>query len=123
MILAVAGLLLTLVQAAPAQTASVTGTWDGTLTGQKEDGSPSTDTALLILVQKDKTITGTVGGNLEDQFPITSGTIDGNKITLVAKKDDGREFNVELTIQNDELTGTVASGPRNGKLQAHRHKE
>lgn len=125
MLFAVAGLLLTLVQAAPAQApaASITGTWDGTLVGQNEDGSPNTDTALLLLVQKDTAVTGTVGGNLDDQFPVTSGTIDGNKITFVAKKDDGREFHVEMTLENDELKGTIASGPRNGKIQARRRRE
>jgi hypothetical protein len=120
MLFAVASLLLTLVQATPA---NVKGTWEGTLIGFTEDGSPKEDTALLILDQKEATVTGTVGGSQDDQFPITTGTVEGNKITLVAKKDDGREFRVELTLENDQLKGTVASGARTGKLQVRRRKE
>jgi hypothetical protein len=117
---AIASLLLTLVQANPI---NVKGTWEGTLTGFSDDGSPKEDTALLILDQKEATVTGTVGGSQDDQFPITSGTVDANKVTLVAKKDDGREFRVELTLENDQLKGTVASGTRTGKLQVRRRKE
>jgi hypothetical protein len=121
MIFAVASLLLTLVQAGPA--ANVKGTWEGTLTGLNDDGSQKEDTALLILDQKEATVTGTVGGSQEDQFPITSGTVEGNKVTLVAKKESGREFRVELTLEDDQLKGTVASGERTGKLQVRRRKE
>ena len=88
-----------------------------------DDGSPKEDTALLILDQKEATVTGTVGGSQDDQFPITSGTVEGNKVTLVAKKEDGREFRVELTFESDQLKGTVASGARTGKLQVRRRKE
>ena len=120
MIFAVASLLLTLVQATPA---NVKGTWEGTLVGLSDDGRPKEETALLILDQKEVTVTGTVGGNQEDQFPITSGTVEGNKITLVAKKESGREFRVELTLEDGQLKGTVAAGERTGKLQVRRRKE
>jgi hypothetical protein len=120
MIFAVASLLLTLVQATPA---NVKGTWEGTLIGLNDDGSPKEEPALLILDQKEATVTGTVGGSQDDQFPITSGTIEGNKITLVAKKESGREFRVDLTLEDGQLKGTVASGERTGKLQVRRRKE
>jgi hypothetical protein len=120
MLFAVASLLLTLVQAAPA---NVKGTWEGTLIGLKDDGSQKEDTALLILDQKEATVTGTVGGSQDDQFPITSGTVEGNKVTLVAKNEGGREFRVELTLEDGQLKGTVASGERTGKLQVRRRKE
>ena len=120
MLFAVASLLLTLVQAAPA---NVKGTWEGTLIGLNDDGSQKEDTALLILDQKEATVTGTVGGSQEDQFPITSGTVEGNKVTLVAKKENGREFRVELALEDGQLKGTVASGDRTGKLQVRRRKE
>ena len=119
MVFAIAGLLLTLA-AAPA---NVTGKWDGTLTSPREDGSKKEDTALLILEQKDTTITGTVGGSETDQHPITSGKIDGNKITLEAKSGSGRELHIELTLENDELKGTIATGERRGELQLRKRKE
>jgi hypothetical protein len=119
MVLATAGLLLTLAVAP----ADVTGKWDGTLTGQREDGSKNEDTALMILEQKDTTITGTVGGSETDQHPITSGKIDGNKITLEAKTASGREFHIELTLENDELKGTIVTGARRAELQLRKRKE
>lgn len=119
--MAVATLLLALI-AAPQQ--NVTGKWDGQLTSQRDDGTTSNDTALLILEQKDKTVTGTVGGSESDQHPITSGTIDGNKISLVAKHStNGREYHIELTLENDELKGTLTSGARKGQIQAKKRKE
>jgi hypothetical protein len=119
MVFAIAGLLVTLA-AAPA---NVTGKWDGTLTGQREDGSKNEDTALMILEQKETTITGTVGGSDSDQHPITSGKIEGNKITLEAKSANGREFHIELTLENDELKGTIATGGRLAQLQLRKRKE
>jgi len=119
MVFAMAGLLLTLATVP----ANVTGKWDGTLTGQREDGTKKEDTALLILEQKDTTITGTVGGSESDQHPITSGKIEGNKITLDAKSVNGREFHIELTLENDEMKGTIVTGERRGELQLRRKKE
>jgi hypothetical protein len=117
---AVATLLLALLQATPA---TVTGKWDGTVTAQREDGSTSQDSTLLILQQKDTTVTGTVGSNESDQMPVTSGTVEANKIVLLAKSESGREYRVELTMENDELKGTVTSGERRATVQARRRKE
>jgi predicted dehydrogenase len=119
MVFAMAGLVLTLVTAP----ADVTGKWDGTLTGIRDDGSKNEDTALMILEQKDGTISGTVGGKESDQHPITSGKIEGNKITLDAKTESGREFHIELTLENDEMKGTIVTGERRGELRLRRRKE
>lgn len=115
-----AALLVTLAVSAPAD---IKGKWEGKITGQRSDGSASEDAVLLILEQKDSTITGTVGGNESDQHPITSGTIEGNKVTIVAKSASGREYRLELVIENDELKGTLTSGTRKGQIQARRRKE
>jgi hypothetical protein len=121
MLFAVAGLSLALVVGSAAD---VKGKWDGKITGQRPDGTTSEDTALLILDQKDSTITGTVGGNESDQHPITGGTIDGNKVTLVAKNTkNGRELQLELTIEADQMQGTITSGERRGQLVVKRRKE
>ncbi len=120
MILAMTSLLLALTTAAPVD---VAGKWDGTITAQREDGSTNEDTALLILDQKDTTITGTVGGDEGDQHPITSGTIDGNNVTIVAKhKENGREYRLELTIEKDEMKGTLSSGARRAQIALKRRK-
>lgn len=121
MVFAVTSLLLALV-AAPA--ADVKGKWDGTITSQREDGSTSDDTALLILDQKGTVITGTVGGSETDQHPITKGTIDGNKVSLFARhSENGREYTIELTLANDEMKGTVLSGERRAQLVVKKRKQ
>jgi hypothetical protein len=121
MVIAPAVLLLALTTTVPAD---VKGKWDGKLTAQRDDGSTSEDTALLILDQKDTTITGTLGGSETDQHPITSGTIEGNKIVLLAKNaNNGREYRLELTLEDDQLKGTVTSGERRGQLIAKKRKE
>lgn len=117
----VVGTLLLIMAVTPA--ADVKGKWDGTITAQRADGTKSENTALLILDQKDTTVSGTVGGDDSDQHPITSGTIDGNKLTLTAKNaQNGREYKIELTVDGDEMTGTVTSGERQGQLVAKRRK-
>ena len=120
MLLAGAGVILALTVAAPVD---VTGKWEGTVSSQREDGTTAENTALLILKQKDGTITGTVGGDEADQHPIASGTIEGNKVTILAKhSENGREFRIELTVENDEMKGTVASGERRGQVVVKRLK-
>jgi hypothetical protein len=103
--------------------ANVAGKWAGTITAQREDGSRSEDTVLLILDQKDATITGTVGGSETDQHPITSGSVDGNAVTISARSGSGREYLLKLTVENDQLKGTVTSGTRTGQVQATRRKD
>ena len=101
----------------------VTGKWDGKLTFER-DGTSRQEAALLILAQKGTTITGTVGEDESDRHPITSGTIDGDKVVLVAKNaSNGREYHIELTLTADELKGTVSSGDNKVQLEARRRKE
>jgi hypothetical protein len=114
-------LMLAAVTAAPAD---VKGKWDGKLTAQREDGTASEDTVLLILDQKDATVTGTIGGNESDQHPITSGTVEGSKVTILARNTNSdREYRLELTLENDELKGTVVSGTRTAQVLVKKRKE
>jgi hypothetical protein len=116
----VVGLLLASIAPAPAD---VKGRWDGNITAQKDDGSSANDTVLLILDQKEAKVTGTIGGSESDQHPITTGTIEGSKVILVTKNANGREYRLELTLENDELKGTVVSGTRTGQIVAKKRKE
>jgi hypothetical protein len=120
MLAAIATVLLTLAISAPTD---IKGKWDGTVTSQAEDGSTRTDTALLILDQKDTTVTGSIGGSEADQIPIATGTIEGNKVTLTATSGSGREFRLELTVENDEMKGTVTAGGRRGQVVARKRKD
>ena len=121
MLIAAATLMLTLTVNAPVD---VTGKWEGTVTSQRQDGSTNEDSGLLILEQKGETVTGTVGSDELDRHPITSGTIKGNKLTILAKhSENGREFRIELTVEDDVMKGTVASGERRGDVVLKRRKE
>jgi hypothetical protein len=121
MLFTVVGLALAL---ATGSAADIKGKWEGKIIGERPDGTKSEDTALLILDQKGATLTGSVGGSETDQHPITSGTIEGNKVTIVAKHEkNGREYHLELTLEGDTMKGTLTSGERRGELLVKRRKE
>jgi len=121
MVITTVTLLLAL---AAAPQSSVSGKWDGTISGQRPDGTTSSDAALLILEQKDKSITGTVGRDEADRHPIVKGTLEGNKLTLTARNSNSdREYQLELTVENDELKGTIVMGDRTGQIVAKKRKE
>ena len=121
MIFAIATILLSTLAAAPAD---ATGKWEGRLTATRSDGSAHEDTVLLVLTQKGNTITGTIGGGESDQHPITTGTIEGDKVVIVARHDtNGHEFRLELTLQKDELNGTVTRGEQRAEVRTKRRSE
>jgi len=59
---------------------------------------------VLVLKQSGSDITGTVGPNEDEQFPIQKGKIDGDKITLEAD-DKGRTMTFNLVLAADRITG------------------
>ena len=121
MILAIGTILLSLLTAAPAD---ASGRWEGNLTATRSDGTKHEDTVLLILTQKDGKITGTIGGGENDQHPIGTGTIDGDKVVIVARHTTNeREYRLELTLQNEELNGTVTAGDMRAEVRTKRVKE
>ena len=103
--------------------ADITGKWEGTVVVQREDGSSDRDSVLMILTQKDATVTGTVGGRDEEQFPITKGSIEGSKLTFQATNpNNGREYFVELLVDGDEMKGVVTMGQGKAELQVKKMK-
>ena len=109
---------------AAAPQSSVSGKWEGTITGQRPDGTARSEAALLILEQKDKSITGTVGRDEADRHPIVKSTIDGNKLRLTARNSNSdREYQLELTVENDELKGTIGMGEHTAQVHAKKRKE
>jgi hypothetical protein len=121
MMLAIATILLSALTVTPAD---VSGRWEGNLTATRSDGTAHEDTVLLILSQKDGKITGSIGGAENDQHPIATGTIDGDKVVITATHaTNGREYRLELTLQNEELTGTVTAGEQRAQIRAKRRKE
>ena len=121
MMLAIATILLSALTVTPAD---VSGRWEGNLTATRNDGTAHEDTVLLILTQKDGKITGSIGGGENDQHPIATGTIDGDKVVITATHaTNGREYRLELTLQNEELTGTVTAGEQRAQVRVKRRKE
>jgi len=120
MTLTMAGVvLLATLSAAPAD---ITGKWAGTINGTAEDGSPREDGAVLMLTQKDKTVTGSVGGSETDQHKITAGTITDNKVTITAVTPNGREVKLDLTVEGEEMKGMLMIGERTAKIAVKRTK-
>ena len=84
----------------------VTGKWAGTFKMTGPNGEMDDSTAVLILKQSDRAITGTVGPNEDQQFPILKGKIDGDKITFEAEH-DGHPLNFNLVLAAGRITGEV----------------
>ena len=84
----------------------VTGKWSGTFKMTGPNGETNDSTAVLILKQSDGAITGTVGPNEEQQFPIVKGKIDGDKITLEADR-GGNPLNFVLVLAGGRIAGDV----------------
>ena len=113
--------MVTLLLALTAPQTDVTGKWEGTLSATRPDGSAVSEPLLLILEQKEKNVAGSVGRDESDRHPVTAGTIDGSKIVLTAKNArNEREYHLQLTLENDELKGTVESGGMTAKVETKR---
>ena len=121
MTFALAGMLVVALAGAPG--VDVTGKWSGTLTAQRDDGTKHEDTALLILTQKGTTITGTAGGHENDRHPISKGSIDGNKIALEVTLKNGRLMTFALSVENEDMKGTINTGERSAQIVLKKQKE
>ena len=84
----------------------VTGKWSGTLDLTGPNGETNQTTALLMLKQTGAAITGTVGPNEEQQFPIQKGKIEADVITLEADH-DGHTMTLDLKLVSGRITGDV----------------
>jgi len=82
----------------------VTGKWSGSFNATNPGGETKESTALLMLKQSGTDITGTVGPNEDEQFPILKGKIDGDKITLEADH-DGHTMKFDLVLAAGRITG------------------
>ena len=99
---------------------TVTGKWSGSFKMEDNDSS-----AVLILKQSGADITGTVGPNEDEQFPIQKGKIEGDKISIEVHH-DGHTIKFELLLAEDRITGDAhmsADGEtKNAKLDVKRVK-
>lgn len=106
-------LVLSLILCAGALLADVTGKWSGSFDVTGPDGETKAAKAYLVLKQDGNTITGTAGPSEDEQFPIRTGVIDENRITMEAEA-HGDILKFELTLDGDHIRGTV-KGEHEGK--------
>lgn len=96
---------------------NVTGNWSGSFNITNPSGESKDATAFLMLKQTGGDITGTVGPNEDEQFPIQKGKIEGDKITLVAEH-DGHTIQLDLVLSADRITGEANMSGDEGKIKA-----
>ena len=81
----------------------LTGKWSGsfniTIEGQTKD-----DVAYMVLTQKGTELTGTVGPNADQQWPILKGKVEGSKVTFEVQS-DGPLVKFDLTLADGHLKG------------------
>ena len=97
--------LLSAIVVLTAAAADVTGKWTGNIAIENNDPEP----AMLILKQDGASITGSGGPNDGEQWPIKTGKIAGNKITLEIPRNDEGVYKLELVIDGDKMTGDVTA--------------
>jgi hypothetical protein len=96
---------------------NVTGNWSGSFNISNPNGESKDATAFLMLKQDGPDITGTVGPNEDEQFPIQKGKIEGDKITLVAEH-DGHTIKLDLVLAADRITGEANMSGDEGPMKA-----
>ena len=109
-------LLCSVLLAALAMTAAaadLTGTWSGTFTSMRPDG-PHESGAYLVLKQTGTQLTGTAGPNESDQWAITNGKVEGNKMTGEAQRPQGPLYKFTLILTGERLKGDVTGSQPDG---------
>ncbi len=106
-----AALAILVMTAAPtqAQTAGLTGKWNGTMTRTAPDGRTQSIDLILDLAQKGKVLTGTVGPNAERQWAIEKGAVNGAKVTFQVQQPEGPLRTFTLTLVEGRLKGDMTA--------------
>jgi hypothetical protein len=81
----------------------LTGKWAGSFI-MTADGETKDSTAYMVLTQKGTELTGTVGPNADQQWPILKGKVEGNKVTFDVQS-DGPLVKFELTLADGHMKG------------------
>jgi hypothetical protein len=93
----------------------VSGKWSGSFTPEGHDAS----NAFLVLKQNGSEITGTAGPDENQQWTISKGKIEGNKVTAEVPSPDGPVYKLSMVLEGDHLKGDVtADNPGGGALTA-----
>jgi hypothetical protein len=96
----------TLIIAALAMTAmaaDVSGKWSGTFTPEGQDASA----AFMILKASGTSLTGSAGPDENQQWPISGGKIEGNKLSGQVTSPDGATYKFTLMLEGEHIKGNV----------------
>ena len=94
--------ILMMLLAGAAGAADLGGTWTGSMV--MNDGTRGG--AYVRLKQSGSVITGTQGPSADHQFPISSGRVEGNLVTIEARPGPS-VLRLTMTLEGDKLTGGV----------------
>ncbi|HXB72067.1 MAG TPA: hypothetical protein VNY05_27775 [Candidatus Acidoferrales bacterium] len=84
--------------------ADISGKWSGTFSGTNATGESRQATAFVVFKQNGTELTGTAGPDEAQQFPITKGKIEGNRITFEVQS-DGPLYKLDLMLDGDHIKG------------------
>jgi len=101
------GTLVWILVAASAWASDVTGKWTGSMA--LNDGT--SQSAYVHLKQNGEVVTGTMGPSDEKQFPITSGGVDREQVTIQAQPGPA-VLKLSLKLEATKLTGEVFEDDR-----------
>jgi opacity protein-like surface antigen len=99
-------LVCTLIVAALAMTAmaaDVSGKWSGTFTPEGQDAG----NAYMVLKQSGTTLTGSAGPDENQQWPISGGKVEGNKLSGQVTSPDGATYKFSLMLEGEHIKGNV----------------
>ena len=95
-------IVLLMLVATSAWAADVTGKW----TGSMVLNAGRTDPANVHLKQDGNAVTGTMGPSDEKQFPLSSGRMDGDQVTIEAKPGPS-VLRLTMRLEGTKLSGEV----------------
>ena len=108
-----------LVAAATLAAGDLTGKWSGSFNFTRPDGEKRDDQAYMVLKQEGETVTGTVGPNVDRQWPLKNGKLQGQKLTFeVQPEGDGPLVKFDLTFEGERIHGEAKAQSNEGQLQA-----
>ncbi|HEV7219386.1 MAG TPA: nuclear transport factor 2 family protein [Terriglobales bacterium] len=99
------------------QEANVSGKWSGSFVITMPDGTVQPDTAFFILRQDRNTITGTAGGNENQQSEIKDGKVAGSEVQFTLEKPGQMHLVFDLHLSGDHLKGAASGDMRGQKVR------
>jgi len=118
--------LICLLLAALALTAGdLTGKWNGKFDITNSNGETKPDEAYMTLKLEGTTVTGTAGPNVDQQWAIKDGKLEGRKLTfqVITKDNDGNDgptLTFDLDFDGDTIRGSATGNGDNGEKMTAR---